>query len=263
MHPNINIAIRAARRAGDIILRSADRVDLLRIESKGRQDFVTTVDRDAEAAIIETLHGAYPGDAILAEESGRHGDAARTWIVDPLDGTTNFLHRFPQYAVSIALQENGVLQHAVIFDPTRDELFTASRGRGAQLNNKRIRVSSLEKLNRALIGTGFPVRDLNLVASYTAPFTALLTSCSGIRRGGAAALDLAYVACGRLDGFWEFGLKIWDLAAGILLIQEAGGVACAPDGTDSYLTTGNVVTANPHLCEQLRRTIAPRADAAG
>lgn len=256
MHANVNIAIRAARRAGDLIMRHLSRVDLLHVESKGRQDFVTAVDREAEAAIIATLQDAYPDDAILAEESGQHGSADRQWIVDPLDGTTNFLHGFPQFAVSIALSEKGVLRHAVIYDPTRDELFTASRGQGAQLNNRRIRVSSLGRLERALIGTGFPSRNRSLIDGYVASFRSLLGTCSGIRRGGAAAIDLAYVACGRLDCFWEFGLQPWDIAAGVLLIQEAGGVVCTPEGGDDYLDSGNIVTGNPKLCESLRRVVA-------
>jgi myo-inositol-1(or 4)-monophosphatase len=257
MHPNLNIAIRAARRAGEVILRAMNRVDVVKIEEKGRQDFVSAVDREAEAAIIDTLKTAYPNDATLAEESGRSGESERVWIIDPLDGTTNFLHGFPCFAISIALQERGALQQAVVYDPTRDELFTATRGAGAQLNSRRIRVSGQRKLDRALIGTGFPVRNEALFDGYVESFRRLMARSSGIRRCGAAAIDLAYVACGRLDGFWEFGLNAWDMAAGALLIQEAGGIACTPEGSDKYLITGDIVAGNPHLCESIRREVAP------
>ncbi|MCP5143833.1 MAG: inositol monophosphatase [Gammaproteobacteria bacterium] len=256
MHPNLNIAIRAARRAGDLILRASARVDTVSAELKGRQDFVTKVDRDAEAVIIDTLRTAYPGDAFLGEESGAIGDSERVWIIDPLDGTTNFLHGFPVYAVSIALAERGILQQAVVYDPNRDELFTATRGSGAQLNNRKIRVSGQRKLERALLGTGFPVRDEKLFRNYLGSFNRLSLETSGIRRAGSAAIDLSYVACGRLDGFWEFGLSSWDIAAGVLLIQEAGGIVTTPQGKDDYLATGALVAGNPHLCEAIRNSVA-------
>ncbi|RME33741.1 MAG: inositol monophosphatase, partial [Gammaproteobacteria bacterium] len=203
MQPMLNMAIRAARQAGDIILRHLDRVPELKVESKGRQDFVTQVDRTAEAAIINTLHKAYPDHGFLAEESGRTGDESFLWIIDPLDGTTNYLHGYPQFAVSIALSVRGRLEQAVIYDPLKQDLFTASRGEGAQLNNRRIRVSKRPGIDGALIGTGFPVRAQDHLEEYLDQFRAVFPRTSGIRRAGSAALDLAYVACGRLDGFWE------------------------------------------------------------
>jgi myo-inositol-1(or 4)-monophosphatase len=254
MHPTLNIAVKAARRAATIINRASLKLDLINVQSKAPNDFVTEVDRDAEAAIIDVLHEAYPQHGILAEESGESAgpqDAEYQWIIDPLDGTTNFIHGFPQYAVSIALARRGVLEHAVVFDPTRNELLTASKGAGAYLNDRRIRVSKRTRLGEALIGTGFPFRQFDNVESYLAMFRELTQKTAGLRRPGAASLDLAYVACGRLDGFWELGLSPWDIAGGALLITEAGGLVCDLAGESDYLKTGNLVAATPKVLAQL------------
>jgi len=251
MQPMLNIAIRAARQAGDIILRHLNRLHQLEVIDKGRHDFVTQVDRNAEATIIQTLHQAYPGHGFLAEESGRQGSEEFLWIIDPLDGTTNYLHGYPQFAVSIALAIRGRLEHAVIYDPFKQDLFTASRGEGAQLNNRRIRVSRQGGLDGALIGTGFPVRAVEHLEAYMDQFRAVFPHSSGIRRAGSAALDLAWVACGRLDGFWESQLKAWDIAAGVLLIQEAGGLVSDLDGGDDYLAQGAILAGNPRVHREL------------
>lgn len=249
------IAVKAARRAGTIVSRAARDVDLLAITRKGHSDFVTEVDRAAEQAVIEVLRRAYPEHAILAEESGAStGSAGRseyTWIIDPLDGTTNFIHGFPQYAVSIALRHKDVLTQAVIYDPSKNELFTASRGRGAYLNERRIRVSKRAQLADALIGTGFPFRELQHFEEYLAIFREVTKCTAGIRRAGAAALDIAYVAAGRLDGFWEMGLSPWDMAAGALLVQEAGGLVGDFRGDPGYLDSGRIVCGNPKIFVQL------------
>ncbi|MFU2488906.1 inositol monophosphatase family protein [Thauera sp. WH-1] len=252
MHPTLNIAVKAARRAATVINRASTQLDLLTVQSKSPNDFVTEVDRAAEQAIIEVLRDAFPGHGILAEESGESGpDSEFNWIIDPLDGTTNFIHGFPQYAVSIAQTKNGVLEHAVVYDPNTNELFTASRGSGAFLNDRRIRVSRRTRLNEALIGTGFPFRKFDQVDAYLAMFKELTQKTAGIRRPGAAALDLAYVAAGRLDGFWEMGLSPWDMAAGVLLIQEAGGLVSDLSGEGNFLTTGNVVAGSPKIFGQM------------
>jgi len=257
MHPMLTIAVKAARQAGKIINRASLDVGQLRVSHKQQNDFVTEVDRAAEAAIIDILHSVYPGHAILAEESGHSGsaEAEYCWIIDPLDGTTNFIHGFPQYAVSIALQHRGALVQAVVYDPGRNELFTASKGAGAYLNDKRLRVSKQVKLDAALIGTGFPYRVFDHVDAYLAIFRELTQRTAGLRRPGAAALDLAYVAAGRLDGFWEFGLSPWDMAAGALLISEAGGLVGDLAGESNYLATGNCVAGNPKVFAQLLQTI--------
>lgn len=247
MSPMLNIAIRAARAAGDIIIRQIDHVQDLPVSQKSRNDFVTEVDRQAERVIIEILHKSYPDHAILAEESGRQGNSPYLWIIDPLDGTTNYLHGFPQYAVSIALQHRNELDQAVVYDPLLQELFIASRGEGALLNNKRIRVSKQKHLEGALLGTGFPFKEQERLDEYLDGFRALFPMTAGIRRAGAASLDLAYVACGRLDGFWELGLKPWDMAAGALLIKEAGGMISDIDGGEKYLDTGDIVATNAIL----------------
>ena len=257
MHPALNIAIKAARRAGQIITRASHDVDLLKVTTKRQSDFVTEVDKAAEAAIIEVLREAYPAHGILAEESGLTAgkQAEYQWIIDPLDGTTNFIHGFPQYAISIALAHNGQVTQAVIFDPERNELFTASKGRGAFLNERRIRVSKRIKLEEALLGTGFPYRSFDHIDSYVAIFKELTQKTAGMRRPGAAALDLAWVACGRLDGFWEFGLSPWDMAAGTLLITEAGGLVSDLAGESAYLDSGNVVAGTPKIFTPLLQVI--------
>lgn len=251
MHPMLNTAIKAARRAGSVILRHSDQLDRLTVESKGRNDFVTQVDRTAESEIIDIIRHAYPSHSILAEESGAQSGDDYQWVIDPLDGTTNFLHGYPQYAVSIALLDKGKLAQAVIFDPLRDELFTASRGAGAQLNDRRIRVSSVKKMEDALLGTGFPFKEFDNLETWISCFRELLPMSSGVRRAGSAALDLAHVACGRLDGFWEIGLKRWDIAAGCLLIEEAGGLISDFNNGQNFLASGNIIAGNTKIHSQL------------
>jgi myo-inositol-1(or 4)-monophosphatase len=250
----LNTAVKAARKAGSIINRASLDLDLVRVSSKGRSDFVTEVDRAAEQAIIATLKTAYPNHSILAEESGAsgpEGDVDYLWIIDPLDGTTNFIHGFPQYAVSIGLKHRGHITQAVVYDPTRNELFTATRGRGAFLNDRRLRASKRDQLQDCLIGTGFPFRKLDDLDQYVEVFTRVTKGTAGVRRAGAASLDLAYVAAGRLDGFWEFGLSPWDIAAGSLLIIEAGGLIGDLYGNDDYLQTGDVVCGAPKIFPKL------------
>src|ERR1700675_3974311 len=257
MQPLLNIAMRAARRGGDLIVKSLSRLDSLKVDSKGRNDFVTDIDRKAEADIIATIRRSYPQHAILAEESGRSGTDEFVWIIDPLDGTTNFLHGFPTFAVSIALEHKGRLQHAVVYDPMRQEFFTASRGDGAQLEGKKIRVSTQRTLEGSLIGTGFPFRaGATYVGEYLAMLKVIMASAAGVRRPGAASLDLAYVAAGRIDGFWEFGLSPWDTAAGTLLIQEAGGRVGTPPGVE-YALGSNIVAGNPKVYQALLEALGP------
>ncbi|CAB1368511.1 inositol monophosphatase family protein [Denitratisoma oestradiolicum] len=257
MHPTLNIAVKAARRAGQVINRAGLDLSQIKVSVKQQNDFVTEVDRTAEAVIIDTIREAYPEHGILAEESGAAGDSEYQWIIDPLDGTTNFIHGFPQYAVSIAMAHRGVLSHGVVFDPSRNELFTASKGAGAYLNEKRIRVSRRAKLEESLIGTGFPYRAFEHVDAYLAILKDMMRKSAGVRRPGSAALDLAYVASGRLDGFWEFGLSPWDMAAGTLLITEAGGLAGDLSGESAHMTTGNIIAGSPKIFSQLLQAIAP------
>ncbi len=257
MQPMLNTAVRAARSAGDMILRSSDNIGRLQVDQKGKNDYASEVDRMAEREIISIIKAAYPDHAILAEESGMHKGNDFVWVIDPLDGTTNFLHGFPQYAVSIALKHKGRLEVGVVYDPLRDELFTAKRGGGAMLNNRRLRVTSQTTLKGALIGTGFPFKtDLHMNA-YLGMFRAIATDSAGIRRAGAAALDLAYLAAGRLDGFWEIGLMEWDMAAGILLVKEAGGVITDFSFNDNYLESGNVIAGSPKMHQILYQLIEP------
>ncbi|UXY14129.1 inositol monophosphatase [Chitiniphilus purpureus] len=255
MHPMLNTAVRAARRAASVIQRASNNLDLITPEKKGHNDFVSEVDRAAESAIIETILEAYPKHAILAEESGSRGDSEYCWIIDPLDGTTNFLHGFPQYAISIALEHKGVITQAVVYDPNRNDLFTATRGVGAFLNDRRIRVSKVRDLSDALIGTGFPYTKFNNLETYLAIFRDMAQQAAGVRRPGAAALDLAYVACGRFDGFFEFDLKVHDIAAGILLVQEAGGLVTDLAGEEHYLQSGDVLCGTPRVFGQMLHLI--------
>jgi len=256
----LNIAVRAARKAGSIINRAALSSGGLQVRAKRANDFVTEVDRAAEAAIIEIVQKSYPDHAILGEESGAahgapEGQAEFRWIIDPLDGTTNFIHAFPQYAVSIGVEQRGALAHAVVYDPVRNELFTASKGRGAFLNDRRIRVSKCLRLQDALVGTGFPFKELSRMDLYLKQLKALMETSSGVRRAGAAALDLAYVACGRLDAFWELGLSPWDMAAGALLIQEAGGLVADLQGEADFLEKGEVCAATPKIFPTLLQAL--------
>jgi myo-inositol-1(or 4)-monophosphatase len=260
MHPMLTTAVKAARRAGNIINRGARDLDLLTVTAKGPKDFVSEIDHAAEAAIVETLLTSYPDHAILAEEGtnkGKNAQADYVWIIDPLDGTTNFLHGFPQYCVSIALSHKGVVQQGVIYDPVRNDLFTATRGRGAFLNDRRIRVSRRPHLRDCLIGTGFPFRDGSYLDTYLAMMKTMITHTAGLRRPGAAALDLAYVAAGFYDGFWEVGLNPWDVAAGSLLVLEAGGLIGDLAGDDNYLHGGQVIAANPKVFAQMVVALAP------
>jgi myo-inositol-1(or 4)-monophosphatase len=257
MQPLLNLAVRAARRAGDIIVRAMPRLESVEVHTKGRNDYVTEVDRAAEADIIETVRRLYPDHAFMAEESGESGSGDVVWIIDPLDGTTNFLHGFPTFAVSIACQIRGRLEHAVVFDVMRQELFTASRGDGAQLEGRKIRVSKQATLEGSLIATGFPFRaDAPFLDEYLGMLKSVMTQASGIRRPGSAALDLAYVAAGRVDGFWEIGLKPWDTAAGTLLITEAGGRVGTLTG-DDYRHGGHIVGGTPKVFAALVAALAP------
>ncbi|MFC1748232.1 inositol monophosphatase family protein [Pseudomonadota bacterium] len=257
MHPIINIATRAARQAGQVIMRSAERMDSLNIETKSPNDFVSEVDRQAEQEIIHTIRRAFPDHGILAEESGKKEGDEFQWIIDPLDGTTNYLRQVPQYAVSIAIKQKGRLEHAVVFDPLKDELYTASRGLGAQLNGRRIRVSNTKGLDGALLGTGFPFKDQRYLDVYLETFREMMIPTAGIRRAGSAALDLAYVAAGRFDGFWEFDLQEWDMAAGILLIQEAGGLVSDMHGGHDIFETGHIIAGNPKVFKAMIKSLHP------
>jgi len=261
MEPMINIALRAARKAGENIVRASDDLERFEVKAKGVNNFVSEVDIAAEKDIIYHLHKAYPEHAILGEETGLTGsaDAEYRWIIDPLDGTTNFIRGIPLYAVSIACTYRGKLEHAVIVDPVRREEFTASRGRGAQLNGHRLRVSKRTSLEGALLGTGIPFKDHcdDKLAAYSKSLELLASQCAGIRRAGAASLDLAYVAAGRLDAFWEIGLQSWDIAAGALLIKEAGGLVADIDSSDNYMESGNIVAGNPKCFKAVLQAVKP------
>ena len=258
MHPMLTIAVKAARRAANIMQRASSNLDLIRAEQKQHNDFVSEVDRAAEAAIIEIIREAYPTHAILAEESGGAAlDGEFVWIIDPLDGTTNYLHGYPQYAVSIALAQRGQVTQAVVYDPNRNDLFTASKGSGAFLNDRRIRVSKRISLTDSLVATGFPVSDLSYLDSYLARFVDMLKKTAGVRREGAASLDLCNVACGRVDGFWELNLKPWDIAAGSLIVQEAGGIVTDLFGEQGWLESGDIVAGNPKVLAQMLHALAP------
>jgi myo-inositol-1(or 4)-monophosphatase len=259
MHPILSIAIKAARRAGSVINRATLDGAILDVRSKRAHDFVTQVDKGAEEAAIGVIRAAYPEHAILAEESGENLGGTKTdyrWIIDPLDGTTNFIHGFPQFCVSIGVEYRGALAHAAVYDPGKNELFTASKGRGAFLNDRRLRVTRCQKLDDALVGTGFPFKELSRVDPYLRQLRTLMSSCAGVRRAGSAALDLAYVAAGRLDAFWEMGLSPWDMAAGALLIQEAGGLVGDLSGEQDYMRTGDIAAATPKVFPQLLQALA-------
>jgi len=252
----LNTAVKAARRAGSIINRSALDRTKLEIHSKRANDFVTQVDKSAEAAIIDIVHQAYPDHAILGEESGElpakgTAKAEYRWIIDPLDGTTNFIHGFPQYCVSIGLERRGAIEHGVIYDPSKNELFTASKGGGAFLDDRRIRVTKCVGLKDALVGTGFPFKELARLDLYVKQMKSMMENSAGVRRAGAAALDLAYVAAGRLDAFWEMGLSPWDMAAGALMVQEAGGLVGDLSGDAGWLEKGDITAATPKVFPQL------------
>ncbi len=255
MQATLNIAINAAREAGKVIVRNMQRIDSLNVEIKQKNDFVSEVDRNAELEIINIIRRAYPSHAILAEESGQTEGDEYEWIIDPLDGTTNFLRGFPHYCVSIALRHQQRLEVGVIYDPFRDELFCAGRGNGATLNDRKLRVSKLIAYEGALLGTGFPFKENQNIDAYLTTLREFMLHTSGIRRAGSAALDMAYVAAGRLDGFWEFGLNTWDIAAGCLLVQEAGGLVGDHQGGHMHLDTGNIVAANPKIFRLMLNSI--------
>ena len=260
MHPMLNTAVKAARKAGSIITRSSFDLDSLTVRRKRQNDFVSEVDHAAEEAIIGVLREAYPSHGILAEESGASdAKADYVWVIDPLDGTTNFLHGFPQYCVSIGLLHKGVPSQGVVFDPNRNELFTASKGVGAYLNDRRIRVSKTDKLEDALVSTGFPFREIGDLDDYLRMFKNMTLNTSGIRRPGAAALDLAWVAAGRADGFWEMGLSPWDMAAGALLVREAGGLVGDFDGEDRFLASGRIVASNSKIFSAMLQVLKQKA----
>ncbi|MCU7881746.1 MAG: inositol monophosphatase [Candidatus Thiodiazotropha sp. (ex Lucinoma aequizonata)] len=260
MNPILTIAVRAAREASRIITRNFNRIDRLTITDKGSNDFVTEVDRNAEAVIINILREKYPHHAILAEESGKHVGDDYQWIIDPLDGTTNFLHGFPQFAISIALKIKGRLEIGVVYDPISDEMFTASRGEGALLNDRKIRVSCRKSLEGALLGTGLPYRDFSFTDNYLGMLKDLMKDSAGVRRPGSAALDFAYLAAARTDGFWELGLSEWDFAAGAVLVREAGGLVTDIGGGERFLDTGNVIAGNIKIHNAMLKRILPHLD---
>jgi myo-inositol-1(or 4)-monophosphatase len=262
MHPILNIAIEAARAAGDIMVRQMDNLERLKISEKEGQEFCSEVDIKSEQTIIHHIHKAYPQHGIIAEESGNYNEDAETvWIIDPLDGTTNYLRGFPSFCISIAIKVKNRIEHGVIFDPIRHECFSASRGSGAQMNARRIRVSNRIHLSTALIGTGFPVKNPSMEDTFTNVCHQLFGRCAGVRRSGSAALDMAYVASGRLDGMFEFGLRLWDIAAGSLMIKEAGGMISDFKGAENYLKSGNIIAGNPKLFKALLQTLAPSLNA--
>jgi myo-inositol-1(or 4)-monophosphatase len=258
MHAMLNVAVMAARRGGDSLIRNMNKLEKLRVEQKGRNDFVSDADHAAEAEVIEVIHKHYPDHAIRAEESGASGTSDYEWIIDPLDGTTNYLHGFPVFCVSVALAHKGRLEHGAVYDPLRQEFFTASRGEGAQLEGRKIRVSGRVDLEQALIGTGFPYRDSNeIIDPYVNMLVSAMNHTRGVRRAGSAALDLCYVAAGRLDAFWETGLSPWDMAAGALIIREAGGIVSGLDGSEDFLDTGHILCGSPKIYSGLARLFGP------
>ena len=247
MQPMANIALRAARKAGDFMLRAMDRPEEFDIETKAPNDFVSNIDKTAEAIIVDQIRETYPDHAIIGEEFGaKSGNSEFTWIIDPLDGTLNFLQGIPHFAISIGIMKGRHHEHGIIYDPVRGEEFIASRGSGAQLNGKRIRVSARSKLEDCVLATGLPPGSVeNRLDEYMVGLKDLTGSCRGIRRAGSAALDLAYVAAGRTDGFWEMGLSQWDIAAGIVLVREAGGFVSDLEGGESFFNSGDIIAANP------------------
>jgi myo-inositol-1(or 4)-monophosphatase len=264
MDPIVKLGVKAARRAGSLMVRYIDRLERVSVEKKGRRDFVSEIDRMVEEEIIQTIRDSYPNHRIIAEESGvsEPGEATDDeeidWIIDPLDGTTNYLHGDPHFAISIGVRKSGAMVHGIIFDPLRDELFTATRSQGAQLNSRRIRVSGKGSLNEALVGTGFSIQDLRAVDGVMRVMRGMLPKVSNLKISGSAALDLAYVASGRLDGYWEQGIKPWDMAAGSLLVREAGGLVADFGGGQDFLETGSIVAANPRMFNELLTLVKTR-----
>jgi myo-inositol-1(or 4)-monophosphatase len=258
MHPVLNVAVEAAYGAGTIMRRQMQHVDAIPVERKARHDYVSEVDRACEAEIVREIKRFYPDHAFLCEESGASGESNSVWIIDPLDGTSNYLHGLPHFAVSIAQQVDGRTEHAVVYDPIREELFTASRGSGAYLNNKRIRVASRNGLDGAVLATAFPFRNREKLQAYARVFQAVLTKIEDFRRAGTASLDLAWVAAGRMDGYFEIGLSPWDVAAGALLVREAGGVVLDFDGNDAVEEAGSIIAAPYKVMTPLRQVISSK-----
>ena len=256
-NPYLNIASEAARRAGDIAVRYRSRLDGIPVERKARHDYVSDVDRACEQVIREHIGKHHRDHAILGEEGGQSGSSDHVWIVDPIDGTSNYLRGIPHFAISIALQVKGRIEAGVVYDPLRDEMFTASRGQGAFLNSQRVRVSGRKELSTAVVATAFPFRKRRLMAAYQGMFNDMFDKVEDFRRAGTASLDLAYTACGRLDGYWELGLKPWDIAAGALLVQEAGGVVMDVTGGDQWLQSGHILAAPFKLITAMRSAIEP------
>lgn len=257
-HPVLNIAVEAAHAAANIMRRQLQHVDAIPVERKARHDYVSEVDRACEAEIVREIRRFYPDHALLCEESGATGDSDSLWVIDPLDGTSNYLHGIPHFAVSIAYQHKGRTEHAVVYDPMRDELFTASRGSGAALNQKRIRVSARKELDGAILATAFPFRERKLLPKYSRVFQSVLSQVEDFRRAGTASLDLAWTAAGRLDGYFEAGVKPWDIAAGALIVREAGGVVMSFEGSDAVEHSGSVIAAPYKLMTPLRQLIAAK-----
>ncbi|WP_066096340.1 inositol monophosphatase family protein [Xanthomonas massiliensis] len=259
--PAVNVMVKAARLAGNVLLRNINKLDSLNVVQKGRMDYASEVDADAEKTAIKELKRAYPGYGVFGEESGAQGGGRYMWVIDPLDGTSNYLRGFPHYCVSIALVDNGEPTDAVIFDPLRNELFTASKGSGAALNERRIRVAERKDLAGAMVHTGFAPRERARASAQLKCVDALLTQAEDIRRTGSAALDLAYVACGRADAYFEAGVKAWDIAAGVLLVREAGGRVCDYTGAtparmdDRGPDSRQVVAGNIKVCDALQKVI--------
>ena len=257
MHALLNVAVMAARRAGSTLIKKMVSLEKLKVEQKGHNDYVSDADRAAEKTVIDCIHKHYPDHAIHAEESGTQGESDTVWIIDPLDGTTNYLHGFPVFAVSIGVQIKGRMEHGVVYDPMRQELFTASRGQGSHVDGRRLRVSGQKQLERSLIGTGFPFRQADKeIQPYLDMLGKVVRSTSGVRRPGAAALDLCYVAAGRLDAFWETGLAPWDLAAGSLIIREAGGIVSGLDGSEGFMDSGHILCGTPKIYAALAKLCA-------
>jgi len=256
MHPYVNTAVRAARKAGDIIAHAYSRLDLVKVTKKGKNEFVTNIDKKAEYEIINLLRTAYPSHGFLGEESGSQKGDDYQWIIDPIDGTTNFIQGIPHFCISIALSFKNRIEHGVIYDPIRDEIFTASRGAGAQLNNHKIRVGNKRTIEECLLGIGFPYHSPEFHDSYYELVKNISKKTIGLRRMGSAALDLAYVASGRLDGFFEVGLSIWDIAAGVLIIKEAGGLVSDIEGGENYWKNGRIVTGNPKIFKPLLKEVS-------
>ncbi len=256
MHPMLNIAVRAARAGGRVLTQSMNRIETIRVESKGKNDFVSEVDRATEAEIVGTLQRSYPDHKFICEESGETGqaDAEYVWYIDPLDGTTNFLHGYPAFCVSIAVAKNGRLDQAVIYNPVSQELFTGSKGAGATLDGRRIRVAKRGGLDTAMLSSGYANDDRSDFQAYLKTLATFTDRASSIRRQGSAALDLAYVAAGRLDGYWQFNLNNWDTAAGALIVREAGGLIGDMKGDEHWFESGNIVAASPRVFDAMIRT---------